>query len=108
MTLASLRRRISPHPWQTNAALILIGTGLLLLTRQLIREFDHFTIGLSGVSGWSAILYLIAGAVILTMPVNRYTFAIILAFAVAFRLVTLFPHSYLSTDVYRYAWDGIV
>lgn len=108
MILTSLRRWISPHPWQTNAALILIGTGLLLLTRQLISEFDHFTIGFSGVSGWSATLYLIAVAVILTMPVNRYTFAIILAFAVAFRLVALFPHPYLSTDVYRYAWDGVV
>ena len=96
------------QPWQTNTALILIGTGLLLLTRQLIREFHHFTIGFSGVSGWSAILYLMAVAVILTMPVNRYTFAIILAFAVAFRLVTLFPYPYLSTDVYRYAWDGVV
>ncbi len=108
MILASLRRWISPQPWQTNAALILIGTGLLLLTQQLIREFHHFTIGFSGVSGWSAILYLIAVAVVLTMPVNRYTFAIILAFAVAFRLVALFPHPYLSTDVYRYAWDGVV
>jgi hypothetical protein len=106
--LASFRRWISPQPWQTNAALFLIGMGLLLLTRQLIREFDHFTIGFSGVSGWSAILYLIAVAVVLTMPVNRYTFAIILAFTVAFRLVTLFPHPYLSTDVYRYAWDGVV
>ena len=42
------------------------------------------------------------------MPVNRHSFAIILAFAVAFRLVTLVPHPYLSTDVYRYAWDGVV
>jgi hypothetical protein len=60
------------------------------------------------VSGWSAILYLIAVVAILTMPANRYTFAIILAFAVAFRLITLFPHPYLSTDVYRYAWVGVV
>jgi hypothetical protein len=88
--------------------LILIGTGLLLLTQQLIREFHSFTIGFSGVSSWSAILYLMAVAVVLTMPVNRYTFAIILGFAVAFRLVTLFSHPYLSTDVYRYAWDGVV
>jgi hypothetical protein len=103
-----MRNWASPKPWQTNAALILIGTGLLLLTCQLIREFDHFTIGFSGVSGWSAILYLMAVAVTLAMPVNRYTFAIVLAFAAAFRLVALVPHPYLSTDVYRYAWDGVV
>jgi alpha-1,6-mannosyltransferase len=108
VTLAFLRHWISPQPWQTNGALILIGTSLLLLTRPLIREFDHFNIGFPGASGWSAILYLIAVAVVLTMPVNRYTFAIIFAFAVAFRLVTLFPHPCLSTDVYRYAWDGVV
>jgi hypothetical protein len=108
MIFVSADRRLAVHPSLTNAALILIGTGLLLLTRQLIREFHHFTIGLSEVSGWSAILYLLAVAIILTMPVNRYTFAIILAFAVAFRLVTLFPNPYLSTDVYRYAWDGVV
>jgi hypothetical protein len=106
--LASLRRWISPKSWQTNAALVLIGAGLLLLTWQLIREFSHFTIGFSSVSGWSAILYLLAVAIVLTMPVDRYTFAIILVFAVAFRVITLFPHPYLSTDVYRYAWDGVV
>ena len=44
--------------WQTNAALVLIGTGLFFLTRQLVSEYSHFTIGFSGVSGWSCILYL--------------------------------------------------
>ena len=34
--------------------------------------------------------------------------AIILTFAIAFRLVTLFPNPYLSSDIYRYAWDGVV
>ncbi len=96
------------RPWQTNAALILIGSGLLLLTRQLVSEFDHFTMGFSGVSGWSAILYAFAVIIILTQPVDRYTFGIILAFAVAFRLVTLFPPPHLSSDIYRYAWDGVV
>jgi alpha-1,6-mannosyltransferase len=106
--LVPLRRWMSPNPWQTNVILVLVGAGLFVLTQQLIREFHHFIIGFSEVSGWSAILYLIAVVVILTMPVNRYTFAIIVAFAIAFRLVTLFPRPYLSTDVYRYAWDGVV
>ena len=88
--------------------MILLGSGLLLLTRQLIREFNHFTIGFSGVSGWSVILYVIAVLVILTQPVNRYTFGIILTFAIAFRLATLFPNPYLSSDIYRYTWDGVV
>lgn len=96
------------RPWFTNLGLILFGLGLLLLTKQLTSEFDHFTIGFSGVSGWSAILYIIAVLIILTQPVNRYTFGIILTFAVGFRLITLLPDPYLSSDIYRYAWDGVV
>lgn len=94
--------------WQTNVALLLIGSGLLGLTRQLISEYDHFTIGFSGVSGWSAILYLLAVFLILTQPVNRYTFPIIVTVAVACRLVAIFPDPYLSSDIYRYVWDGVV
>jgi alpha-1,6-mannosyltransferase len=94
--------------WQTNAALILIGIGLFALTRQLISEYDHFTIGFSGVSGWSTILYLLAVFLILTQPVNRYTFPIILTVAIGCRLVALYPDPYLSSDVYRYVWDGVV
>ena len=94
--------------WQTNAALSLLGAGLLLLSRQLVSEYDHFTIGFSGVSGWSAILYLASVLLILTQPVDRFTFPIILAFALACRLAPLFADPFLSSDVYRYVWDGIV
>ena len=108
MNLTPPRHWTEARQWLTNAVLILLGSGLLLLTRQLISEFDHFTIGFSGVSGWSVILYAIAVLVILTQPVNRYTFGIILTFAIAFRLVTILPNPYLSSDIYRYAWDGVV
>lgn len=101
-------RRFHSRSGLTNATLILIGAVLLLLTRQLVSEFDHFTIGFSGVSGWSAVLYILAVFVILTQPVNRYTFGIILTFAILFRLVTLIPVPHMSTDIYRYVWDGVV
>jgi alpha-1,6-mannosyltransferase len=94
--------------WQTNAALIVIGTGLFFLTRQLISEYDHYTIGFSGVSGWSCILYLCAALLILTQPVDRFTFPIILTVAIVCRLVAIFPAPYLSSDIYRYVWDGVV
>lgn len=94
--------------WITNAALLLIGAGLILFTRQLISEFDHFTIGFSGVSGYSALLYIAAVLLILTQPVNRYTFPLILTVAIACRVITLLPDPYLSSDIYRYAWDGVV
>jgi len=94
--------------WQTNAALILIGIGLFFLTRQLISEYSHFTIGFSGVSGWSCLLYLGAALIVLTQPVDRFTFPIILLVAVACRLVALPAAPYLSSDIYRYVWDGVV
>jgi len=96
------------RPWQTNAALILIGIAFFFLTRQLVREYDHYTIGFSGVSGWSCILYLAAAFLILTQPVDRFTFPIIFAIAIACRLAALFAEPYLSSDIYRYVWDGIV
>jgi len=94
--------------WQTNAVLLLIGVALFFLTRQLISEYDHYTIGFSGVSGWSCILYLSAAFLIFTQPVDRFTFPIILAVAIACRLAALFAEPYLSSDIYRYVWDGIV
>ena len=105
--------RIRPHwsvarPWQTNAALLLIGTALFFLCRHLISEYNHFTIGFSGVSGWSSILYLAAAFLILTQPVDRFTFPILLTVAIACRLAVLFAEPYLSSDIYRYVWDGIV
>jgi hypothetical protein len=78
------------------------------LARQLVSEYDHFTIGFSGVSGWGAILYVMACWLVLTQPVDRWTMPIILVVAVVCRLVVLFPAPFLSSDVYRYAWDGVV
>lgn len=105
---AGLQRWYQAHPWLTNAALLLLGSGLLSLSRQLVSEYDHFTLGFSGVSGWSAILYIASVVLILTQPVNRFTFPIILTVAIACRLIPLFSEPFLSSDVYRYVWDGIV
>jgi len=98
------------RPWQTNVALILIGCGLVGFTRQLVSEYGHYTIGFSGVSSSMLVLYLGAVLIFLIKPsnVNRYTFSIIVFFAIACRLVALLPTPYLSTDVYRYCWDGVV
>src|ERR1700687_3841092 len=87
--------RISQHcsvarPWQTNAALLLIGTALFFLCRQPVSEYDPYTIGFSGRSGRLCILYLAAAFLILTQPVDRFTFPIILAVAILCRLAVLF------------------
>lgn len=96
------------RPWQTNAALVLIGAGMFALSRQLVVEYHHYAIGYSGVSGCSAILYIVAVWLVLTQPINRLTFPIILTVAVACRVIPLFAEPHLSSDVYRYVWDGIV
>ena len=94
--------------WQTNAALLFLGVLLFLLSRHLIFEYDTFTIGFSGTSGWSVWCYLLACFLVLTQPTDRYTFAIVIGVAVACRLTTLFSDPNLSSDIYRYVWDGIV
>ncbi len=108
-----MKVREFPHslccrPWITNAILSLLGFGLLGFTKQLTVEFHHFVIGFSGVAGWSAILFAAAAAAVLTLPSNRFTLPLIVGFAIAFRLVTLLPEPFLSSDIYRYAWDGVV
>ena len=100
--------KIAPGPWFTNAALLLLGLGLLGLAKQLIMEFHHFTLGFSGVAGWSVLLYLLSAAVILKLPTNKFTLLLVISFGIAFRLVTLLPEPFMSSDVYRYVWDGVV
>ena len=94
--------------WMTNVALCLLGVGLLLLARQFVSENDHFTIGFSGCSGWSVWLYVAAVIVVMTQPVDRATFWIVIGFALAFRAMTVFADPFLSSDIYRYVWDGVV
>jgi len=96
------------RPWLTNAALAALGFELLLATLDLVHNFAHHFIGYSILSGRSAVLFALAVLVILTQPRNRHTWGVILAFGIAFRLVTLLPAPLLSSDIYRYAWDGVV
>ena len=95
-------------PWITNAILFVLGLGLLSLSKQLIVEFHHFKIGFSGVAGWSVVLYLLSALVILKFPTNRWTLLLIIGFGAVFRVVTLLPEPFMSSDIYRYAWDGVV
>ncbi|ADW68849.1 glycosyltransferase family 87 protein [Granulicella tundricola] len=98
------------RPWQTNVALGLIGLGMIAVARQLVVEEDHYVLGHAAVSCVHLGLYLAALLVVWLRPANvdRWTFGVILVVAVACRLVVLFPPPVGSTDVYRYAWDGVV
>jgi hypothetical protein len=103
-----LARWRAGRAWFTNGLLVVFGVALLGLTRQFVAEHERFRIGFSGASGWSLWMYAAAMVVVLTGPVNRWTIWIVLGFAVAFRVVTLRAEPFLSSDIYRYVWDGIV
>ena len=103
-----LKRWRGGHPWLTNALLFALGAGLVAMAGQFVAEQRRFTIGFSGVSGWSDVLFVAAVAIALTQPVNRATIWIVLGFAVMMRGAVIFSRPYLSTDIYRYVWDGIV
>ena len=113
---ADRRNAVTLHPhwsharaWQTNLALAFLGVLLFLLSRHLPFEYeDHYVIGFSGTSGWSVWCYALACLLVFTRPSNRLTLPIILTVAIACRLTTLFDEAYLSSDVYRYIWDGVV
>jgi len=104
----SMARLRDGKPWMTNAVLCLLGVGLVCLARQFVVEHDRFVIGFSGVSGWSAILYVAAVVIVMTQPVDRATFWIVIGFALAMRAMTMFAEPFLSSDIYRYVWDGVV
>ncbi len=98
------------RPWHTNVALSLIGCGMIYFMRQVFHEHERFRFGFSGVSGAHVILYVGAVLVLLVAPrnVDRLTLPIIITVAIICRLVALYPEPFLSTDIYRYVWDGIV
>ena len=110
-TNAKASRWYDLRPWHTNAALIVIGLCMIRLSVQLNLEDGAFYMGNAGVAAGQVVLYLGALLVLRIKPsnVDRVTFPIILAVAIACRLVMIFyPFPFLSTDIFRYVWDGVV
>src|ERR1035438_1784553 len=99
---------LTRQPWLTNTALAVLGFSLLALCRQGVNEIHHFVIGFGLVAMYQALIYLVAVWVVLNQPVNRWTWVIILVCAVGCRVVCLFSPPFLSTDIFRYVWDGKV
>src|SRR5260370_22419593 len=55
-----------------------------------------------------SVLFIAACWVTLRAKARRSTFLIVIIFAALFRLSPLFAPPYLSSDIYRYIWDGRV
>ncbi|MFN2975592.1 glycosyltransferase family 87 protein [Terriglobus aquaticus] len=106
MSWRSLLYRGSPG--STNVVLVLLGLALLFLSRHLAVEFDTFVIGYSETSTCALAVSLAAGLVVWTQPTDRRSFWIIVGTALLCRLALLTPEPHLSSDIYRYVWDGYV
>ena len=96
------------RPWLTNSLLALLGLAMIGFCRQGVAEINHFVIGFGLVAMSQALLYLVAVWVVLNLPADRWTFLIILACAAACRLICILSPPFLSTDIFRYVWDGKV
>ena len=94
--------------WKTNAALAVLGLAMLGFCRQGVQESHHFIIGFGLVAMYQALLYLVAVWVVLNRAPNRWTLPIVLATAAGCRLICVLAPPFLSTDIYRYIWDGWV
>lgn len=98
--------------WTTprvNAALATLGTlslGLYVLGGTLVAalRIPAFTATALGL----ALPYFAASWLILRGPAARSTWFLTLVFAALFRLAVVQTPAYLSTDLYRYIWDGRV
>ena len=95
-------------PWITNAALLLFAAFIIELTRTGVGEFHHYVHGFSETVFSQIILYLGAISLLERCPANKWTLRIILLTALAARLIAVAAPPFLSTDVYRYVWDGMV
>ncbi len=92
----------------TNIALVFLGCMLLGLSHHLALEFDDFIIGYSETTVCALATFLGSALIVTRQPVDRWTLPIILVFGVLCRLVLLTPDPHLSSDIYRYVWDGMM
>ena len=95
-------------PLLTNAALLLFGLIMLELTRTGAGEYHHHVHGFSETVLAQIVLYLGAISLLERCPTNNWTLRIVLLIALAERLIAVIAPPFLSTDVHRYVWDGLV
>lgn len=89
----------------------LIGCGLVLLALTeaglAVHPTDIFAEFVAVALAQGAV-YLLALRLAWPLPASRSTMAVILAASIAMRLVVLLAPPFLSSDIYRYVWDGRV
>ncbi len=91
-------------PWLAAQGAVLLALTALGLFAQRRQALDAFV----AIALLQGAVYALAVARIWQGAVPRHGLALILAVAAAMRLMALFSPPYLSTDIYRYVWDGRV
>ena len=91
---------------------LIAGIGLSLLVLNLLALTAHgrwdADVGFVAIVLVQGLLYWVAVRLLLRVPSNAATLAIIVAVAAALRLSLLFEPPLHSSDIYRYVWDGRV
>lgn len=92
-----------------NAALLVLGGLILLLCFKGAHDQNlHRMVTFLGGTLGAMALYGVTAWVVCKAPPARSTLVLGLVFAALFRVAPLTTDTYLSTDLYRYIWDGRV
>jgi alpha-1,6-mannosyltransferase len=103
--LSRLKQHFAPA---TNVALLLLGVAFVQYCRDGVLEYKHFINGYSRDVLAQIALYCAGVLLVIFARTNRWTLYIIFGVALAVRLVGVFAPEFLSSDLYRYVWDGKV
>jgi alpha-1,6-mannosyltransferase len=92
----------------TNIALLLLGLVYIQYCRDGVVEYKHYIHGYSRDVLTQIGLYSVGVLLVVVGRTNRWTLHVIIGVAFAARLVGVFAPEFLSSDMYRYVWDGRV
>ena len=92
----------------TNLFLLILGLRYLQYCRYGVHEYTHYVYGYSHDVLVQIRVYCVAAIAVIFGHSNRWTLPIIFGVALATRFVGVFTPEFLSSDVYRYVWDGKV
>jgi len=95
-------------PLTINIALLTLGLIFLEYCRDGVVEYHHYVHGYRVDVVTQMAVYVAAALLAVFGKTNRWTLPIILGVALAARLVGVFAPEFLSSDMYRYVWDGKV